>query len=62
MKAGGIHEPLLEDFPENLYFYVTFTTIVWVLVTYTTSPTSDRVLDAFYTKVCRKSWISVFIS
>jgi hypothetical protein len=51
LQAGGIHEPLLEDFPENLYFYVSFTTIVWVLVTYTTKPTSDAKLDAFYVKV-----------
>jgi hypothetical protein len=61
LQAGGIHEPLLEDFPENLYFYVIFTTVVWLLVTFTTAPTSEAVLDAFYTKVKPRGfgWIPV---
>lgn len=38
-------------FPESLFFIVSFTTIVWLIATYITSPVDKDVLEKFYIRV-----------
>ncbi|PSQ99381.1 MAG: sodium:proline symporter [Bacteroidetes bacterium QS_9_68_14] len=48
----GVQVPGLQaEFPANLYAVVSFTTVVWLGVTYATRPTSPATLDHFYKKV-----------
>jgi Na+/proline symporter len=49
--AADIHVSWLTEFPGNLYFFVTFTTICWILVTFQTDPVSYGQLDHFYKTV-----------
>jgi hypothetical protein len=39
------------QFPESLFLIVSFTTVVWVVVTFLTKPTSMETLKAFFTRV-----------
>ena len=48
----GVNIPGLQDpFPENLFYVVAITTVLWLIVTYATRPTSAATLDHFYRKV-----------
>ncbi len=39
------------DFPDSFFFTVTFTTITWLVVTFLTQPTEEKVLNDFYKDV-----------
>ncbi len=48
----GVQVPgLQEPFPINLFYIVAITTVIWVAVTFLTSPTDEKTLDHFYRKV-----------
>lgn len=48
----GVPVPgLQEPFPINLFYIVAITTVIWVVVTFITSPTEEKTLDHFYRKV-----------
>ncbi|PJA97905.1 MAG: sodium:proline symporter [Ignavibacteriales bacterium CG_4_9_14_3_um_filter_30_11] len=38
------------EFPNTLFYLVTITTIVWIIVTFLTKPTDEKTLISFYTK------------
>ncbi len=42
---------LAQDFPLNLFYIVSFTTVLWLAVTFATSPTKQSKLDQFYRKI-----------
>ena len=39
------------EFPDSFFFTVSFTTVVWLVVTFMTRPTDTKVLQAFYDKI-----------
>ncbi len=45
VKYAGI------EFPYSLFYLVSITTVVWLIVTYLTKPTEDAVLESFYKKI-----------
>lgn len=47
VRVPGLQEP----FPINLFYIVAITTVIWVAVTFLTSPTEEKTLDHFYRKV-----------
>ena len=51
LLAADIHVAWITEFPGNLYFFVVFTTLCWVLVTFQTEPVSYETLDRFYRTV-----------
>lgn len=52
LGAFGVVVPGLQaEFPVNLFSVTAFTTIVWVIATFVTRPTSPEVLDRFYRRI-----------
>jgi solute:Na+ symporter, SSS family len=39
------------EFPYTLFYLVSVTTVVWLVVTFLTKPTDDKVLESFYRKI-----------
>lgn len=52
LGAFGVRVPGLQaEFPVNLFSVTAFTTVVWLIATFLTRPTSDATLDAFYRRI-----------